>query len=338
MDIGKKKQKWLDLYQGKERTAVVIEQKDYGTAPFLKSPDMNEFFDWNIRRCRLMLDSLDWLDDDLIPHVSLNTGTHIFAEAFGCPVLYPGDTNPYARPCVFCANDLLKIKQPELESSSLMKILEFGLKLKKAAPLAMIQLPDIQSPLDIAAIIWDKTDFYSAMIDEPQAVKDLMEMVYLLLTQFLDLWFKTFGKEFIAHYPAYYMPYGITLSEDEIGSISAGQFKEFAWPLLCRLSAQYGGKIGIHCCADAKHQWGLLKSIPGLTLFNFSPHHNIENAAREASVFFRDGPPLWLRGPDMNGYHDFRSRAVLLGKADSKEEAIEVLKRLRDYSARFRAV
>ena len=335
MGIIERKQRWLDLYEGKRRTAIIVELKEYGVKPYLTRENTNAFFGWNINRYRAMTESMEWLDDENIPHVTLNTGTHIFAEVFGCPVLYPGNTNPYARPCIFNAREMAKLKQPVLENSSLMDIIEFARKLQKAAPDAMIQLPDIQSPLDIAAIIWEKADFFTNMIDEPQAVKDLMEMVYKLLTGFLDLWFKTFGNEFIAHHPAYYMPFGITLSEDEIGSISTEQFREFAWPGLCRLSEKYGGRIGIHCCADAKHQWGLLKNIPGFTLFNLSPYHNIEATAKEASVFFRDGPPIWMRGPAMNGYHDFHSRAVLLAYADSKEKALQELKRLREYSQKF---
>ena len=331
-------QRWLDLYEGSRRTVVIIDQKDYGTIPILSSENTDEFFDWNIRRYHVMADSSEWLDDETIPHVSLNTGTHIFAEAFGCDVIYPGDSNPFARPCVFGAGDATKIRRPVLENSSLMRNFDLGMKLRAAAPDAMIQLPDIQSPLDIAALIWEKSGFYTSMIDEPQAVKDLIEMVYELLTEFLDLWFRTFGREFIAHYPAYYMPRGITLSEDEIGSISAAQFGEFALPVLCRLSQHYDGRIGIHCCADAKHQWGLLKSIPGLTLLNLNPHYHAASAAREASVFFREGPPLWLIGPAINECYDFGGRAVLSCSADSRQKAIDELNRLREYSASFNKI
>jgi len=299
---------------------------------------MDAFFEWDINRYRVMTESLEWLDDDRVPYVTAGMGTDIFAGAFGCPVYYPGDNNPYARPCVFNARDMAKLKQPKLEDSSLMEIIEFGQKLRAAAPGALIQLPDIQSPLDIAALIWEKVDFFMTMIDEPQAIKDLLEMVYILETQFIDLWFKTFGKEFIAHYPAYYMPWGITLSEDEIGCISTEQFQEFVWPVLCRLSSRYGGKIGIHSCANAKHQWGLLKAIPGLILFNMSQLHDNNKITREASEYFRDGPPIWAASPAQNECHDFRSRAVLLGDADSKEKALEVLRRLREYSSRFKAV
>ena len=335
MIIDDRKQRWLDFYEGKRRTVVIIDQSDYGVRPVPSIKNSEAYLNWNIKRYQIMMDSLDWLDDERVPYVTAGMGTDIFAGAFGCPVHYPENNNPYARPCVFGAGDLAKLKQPRLEDSSLMKDIEFALKLRSAAPDALIQLPDIQSPLDIAALIWEKADFFTAMIDEPQAVKDLIEMVYELETGFLDLWFKTFGSEFISHYPAYYMPFGITLSEDEIGSINNAQFEEFAFPILCRLSAHYGGKIGIHCCADAKHQWGLLKKIPGFVLFNMHQLHDNNRITAEASDFFRDGPAIWPAGPGQNECHNFRARAVLLGSADSKEEALSELKRLRDYSSGF---
>ena len=39
-------------------------------------------------------------------------------------------------------------------------------------------------------------------------------MVKELMFEFLDEWFRRYGPSFMAHYPAYYMPNGITMSED----------------------------------------------------------------------------------------------------------------------------
>ena len=332
MNINDRKQSWLDLYEGKKRALVIIEQSDYGVRPFPSPETMNAFFEWNIHRYNVMENSLQWLNDDRVPYVTAGMGTDIFAGAFGCPVYYPDDSNPFARPCVFNVRDLAKLKQPRLEDSSLMEVIDFGMKLRTAAPNALIQLPDVQSPLDIAALIWEKVDFFTTMIDEPEAIKDLLEMVYELETQFLDLWFDTFGKEFISHYPTYYMPYGITLSEDEIGSINNGMFKKFAWPVLADLSKHYGNFMGIHCCANARHQWELLKTVPGLMLLNLGQP---EDVIREASVYFKDGPPIWA-GSSQNKCHDFSSRAVLTSEGKSREEALNELNRLREYSASFK--
>jgi uroporphyrinogen-III decarboxylase len=231
---------------------------------------------------------------------------------------------------IFSAAEFAKLKKPQLENSTLMETIEYGYKLQKEAPGALMQLPDIQSPLDIAALIWDKTDFFTALYDEPNAVKDLIGMTSSLLMEFLELWFRTFGNEFIAHYPDYYMPFGITLSEDEIGSISMEHFKEFSMPELIKLSGRFGGRIGIHSCANAKHQWGLLKTVPGLVMLNLVQPDDV---LREASSFFREGPCQMFSS---DRAYDFGAKVVLYGKNPAKTEALSTLVELRKYSDEFK--
>jgi len=326
MDIAERKKHWCDFYNGGRRTIALIEM-DYGERIYPSPETMEAFFNYTVHKYNVQMDCLGWLDDDRIPFISALMGTDNFAHAFGCPVIYPGNNNPFSTPVVFSAADLAKLKKPKLEDSSLMEIIEYGHKLQAAAPGALLQLPDVQSPLDIAALIWDKTDFFTSFYDEPQAVKDLIAMCYELLTEFFDLWFKTFGKEFVAHYPDYYMPFGITLSEDEIGSISPEQFLEFSYPTLCKLSEHFGGRIGIHSCANSKHQWGVFKSIPGLVMLNLVQPDSI---IKEASVYFRD-TSCQMFGVNQNGCADPGARVVLQGYARTKEEALEKLERIRAF-------
>lgn len=329
--IEERKNRWLNFYSGKERALVQV-QMNYGKVVFPTPDSMGKFFDYVLHKYHIQMDCLEWLDDDRIPCISALMGTDIFARAFGSSVEYPVDTMPFARPFVFSVSDVAKIKKPILEKSTLMETFEFGLKLQKATePGTLLQLPDIQSPMDIAALIWDKTDFFMALYDEPQAVKDLTAMIAELLIEFLDLWFKTFGKEFIAHYPDYYMPSGITLSEDEIGSISTEQFTEFCMPGLCKLSEHFDGKIGIHCCANSKHQWPLMKNIPGMIMLNI---YQPDNIFKEATSFFKDGPGL-INEPHQSKLTDFGAKVVLQGSADSKDKALEVLAELRTYSEKY---
>jgi methionine synthase II (cobalamin-independent) len=80
------------------------------------------------------------------------------------------------------------------------------------------------------------------------------------------------------------MPFGITISEDEIGAVSSDMYKEFFEKELHEFSERYG-QIGIHCCANAKHQWGNLKNVPNLRLINIGKN---EPQAYESIEFFRN--------------------------------------------------
>lgn len=101
--------------------------------------------------------------------------------------------------------------------------------LERSGREALMGLPDIQSPMDIAAMIWNMKDFSIALMEEPKAVREL--------------------------------------SVDEIGSVSEEVFVDLFMNELCELSLRFGG-IGIHCCASARHQWENLAALPGLKLIN----------------------------------------------------------------------
>jgi len=282
--IQKRKQKWKDFYDGKINSLVLI-GLDCGKRPWPYPENKTERIEYALNAYKLYLDSLEKVDDDRVPFIFPYTGTEIFARAFGCDVHYPDNDMPFALPCIHDAKELAKISYPELKNSaSIIEIIEIADKLRYYAPEAIMQLPDIQSPLDIAALIWNKENFLIAMHDDPDAVKELIAMTENFLGEFLDMWFGRYGKDFIAHYPDYYMPYGITMSEDEVGAISPEMFREYSLDSINRLSERYG-MIGIHCCANSMHQWENFKLIKNLKLLNIVQNHEI---CQKAYVYFND--------------------------------------------------
>lgn len=265
MEFQHRKDVWKALYAG-ERRAVAIVHFDDGVRPWPYPQNKRERIAYALSVYRKQRERAEWLEDDRVPFLSPYTGTEIFAQAFGCQVHLSGDNMPFALPLVHSALEAAGLKVPD-PFGALADVWEIAQALHSAYPEAILALPDVQSPMDIAALIWEKSAFYAAMIEEPEAVLDLTEKIYELLTGFLDAWFKAFGSEFIAHYPDYYMPGGITLSEDEVGAISPAMFREFCLPHLNALSQRYGG-IGLHCCADSRHQWSGFQTVRGLKTLN----------------------------------------------------------------------
>ena len=206
---------------------------------------------------------------------------------------------------------------------------------RRAGPGALFRMVDLQSPMDVAALIWDKTDFYAALLENPEAVTDLVEKVKTLQFNFLDEWFRRYGREFIAHFPEYYLPQGVTLSVDEIGAVSGKMFLKYFLPDLNQFSERYNG-LGIHCCANARHQWEHFKKISGLRLLNI---YNRADILREAYPFFADfvaqwhiededtspvplAPLGWLKEIPANAHF------VLDVTADSREHALQLSEEL----------
>jgi len=251
---------------------------------------------------------LGWLHDDFIPYAPCITGTEIFAEAFGSKVIKPLDTNPFAIPFITEASQVSSLKVPALEDTSLYYLFDLADKLKEMCGKdALLGLIDVQSPTDIAALIWDKNYLFAAMIDEPEAVKELVHKISQLFFAFFDEWFRRYGPEFIAHYPDYYMPSGLTYSEDEAGAVSPAMFEELFLPGLIGISEKYGN-VGIHSCAYAKHQWDNFKKIPNLKLLNIcQPYDTVIKSIDFFAGFTAmyplqhgDSDQMWFLRPEVN--------------------------------------
>lgn len=210
------------------------------------------------------------LDDDSVPVARIATGTQLFAAAFGCPVHVFADSPPCALPLVETARQADELAEPEPDAGPLARVFEAGAQLReRLGPDVPIRVPDIQSPFDIAALIWRKECLYTALVDEPDAVKRLVGKCTRLLRCFLERFVTELGECSLAHCPDVWAPpeLGCWLSEDEAGAMSPAMFEEFCLPPLVELSEAFGG-LFVHCCAAADHQYPSFRKIPNLRGLN----------------------------------------------------------------------
>jgi len=343
--IERRKERWRNLYKDDGQTKVLY-QISCREAETVQQPPLwpeykQERIEWAWKKYLLDMEKATWLEDDTIPHISMVSGTEIYAEAFGAKVHRPADNMPFAIPFIFSPQDAEKVKVPRLEDTSLMRLFEIGDELiKRGGEEAIFKLPDVQSPMDVVAQLWDKTDLFPNMIEEPEVVKELAQKVKTLQIQFFDEWFKRYGTAYLSHCPDYYMEGGITMSIDEIGNVSAAMYQDFFEKEIMELSERYGG-IGIHCCADARHQWEFLKAVPGLRMLNlYQPEHILD----ESYAYFKDVTAMWPANLENNVAQRLRnkrkeaypegSRLVIVEYADTIEEAVRLSDRLKtEYDA-----
>jgi len=218
------------------------------------------------------------IDDDRIPCLHIWSGTEVFAEAFGSPVHFDGNNMPFALPTVYSAEEADKLHEPDIFDSSLGRIFEIGDKLvERFGNVYPVRICDIQSPLDIAALIWEKEQFFLTIYEAPDAVLRLVEKVTNVVERFVEEFKRRYFNCCLVHYPYYWMPpeFGICLSEDEVGSISPQAFEKFSLPYLNRLSASFGG-ISLHCCANSIHQWNSFLKLNRLVTLNLVRDFDIQ--------------------------------------------------------------
>ena len=107
--------------------------------------------------------------------------------------------------------------------------------------------------------------------------------------------------------------------------------QEFFLPELQEMSERYGG-LGMHCCADATHQWPGVLQIPGLRFLNLiQPADRI----REAIPYFMAHLAQWhgVMGEDPGGGFmgtGFpEAHLVLEATVGTRAEAVALADRLR---------
>jgi hypothetical protein len=132
--------------------------------------------------------TLEALRDDTIPYISLNTNTGIFASAFGCKFhVYSESTNACALHTVETADEADALDEGDLNAPAIERIFELGHLLQEELGIDVpIGVPDIQSPFDIAALVWKKQDLFPAMIERPESVHALVDKCFNLLTRFIQ--------------------------------------------------------------------------------------------------------------------------------------------------------
>jgi hypothetical protein len=146
-----------------------------------------------------------------------------------------------------------------------------------------------------------------------------------------------YGVEHIAHYPDYLLPKGISISEDEVGLVSPDLFEKFFLPALTELSNHFGC-IGMHCCAESRHQWENFLRIPNLTLVNLTkPPLQQGDFILDAGKFFAGKCVFWpqawrpeLPVSELPAQFPPESRIVLEITAKSRDEAVRIADTLNE--------
>jgi hypothetical protein len=240
---------------------------------------VSDWVPWAVRGYEMRLEKTLSIEDDDVPYVHLATNTAMFAAAFGAEVhQYDSKEAPVARPFVEGADEAAKIPQPEwTDSPLLVRHMELArLVAQELGPEVPISVPDMQSPLDIVAMIWDKSELFPALVEEPEIVQALIEKCHALLTSFWDDMLKAIPNVSMGHWPMVWGPpsQGVWITEDEVGSLSPGMFRKFVLPSLTSISERYGG-LTVHSCANAVHQHQNFLEIPRLRAMNRTPRDQV---------------------------------------------------------------
>lgn len=247
--------------------STLIDDLDYSVSP----RPLEEFLPAIVRNYELQTRFLEETGGHAVPYGDLMTGTHLYAGAFGCPIEKSPGTNPFAGPLVGDGAQADALAVPSVEGArATARVIEMGHLLERAlgkdVPLGP---PDMQTGFDTASLIWEKASFMTALLTEPESVHRLAEKAARFLASFLQVFRREFPQASPCHCPHVWAPpeMGPWVSNDECGTMSVEMFEEFCLPEMIELSQTFGG-MGMHCCAQAEHQFPSFRKIPGFYAFN----------------------------------------------------------------------
>lgn len=214
--------------------------------------------------------------DDYLPALFPYLGVTVFPSAFGCPVRWFEDEQPWADPILF--DDPARVydlKKPAVNAGQLGDVLDYTRYfIEQTGGAFPIRMTDVQGPLDVAYLIWHNEDFIVAMYERPAEVHRLMRLVTELIIEFVSAQrelTRQLGAEFTpCHFPFIWMPdgQGIAISDDVIALMSPPLYREFALPYVNQLSEAFNG-VFIHTCGQFEHNFANLRQVYKLRGLNF---------------------------------------------------------------------
>lgn len=223
------------------------------------------------------------IQDDYVPIRPTYLGTGVFPSAFGSPVQWFENADPWVEPVMSAdASAVYALRQPTVQDGLLCRVLDLtrfmatepANVLGSDSPVR-VRVTDVQGPLDVAYLVWHSEEFLIALHKHPEEAQTLMRMCTDLVIDFVQEQrsaAKSLGAEFVpCHYPPIWMPdgWGIAVSDDCAALLSPRQYAQFALPYLNEVSDAFGG-VFVHSCGDFTHNLGNLEKVRNLRGIDFA--------------------------------------------------------------------
>jgi len=202
----------------------------------------------------------------LVPWYGIGT----VASAFGADYIWKEKQAPAIRPKFGSVKEALdynpvQVSQTHIGRHTLEMIDYF---LDKTGGRIPMSLTDTQSPLNIACNIVEMSSFFIEMLDDPQAVKTLLNRLAELLVEFTHKQIGRIGDTLVrpGHgYSSCRCFEGLGMSDDNALMVSGRQYLEFAAGAVEHAGKPFGGS-GFHSCGNWSDKVEIVKKIAGLRM------------------------------------------------------------------------
>ncbi|MHC4324522.1 MAG: uroporphyrinogen decarboxylase family protein [Planctomycetota bacterium] len=228
--------------------------------------DMKASLEWQLGGLKKSMEYKADIPNFLTPWYGIGT----VAGAFGADYIWKEKQAPAIRPKFGSVKEALDytpvaVSQTPIGKRTLDMIDYF---LDKTGGRVPMSLTDTQSPLNIAGNVVEMTSFFIEMLDNPQAVRTLLNRLAELLVEFTHEQIKRIGNALArpGHgYSSCRSFEGLGMSDDNALMISSRQYLELAAGAVEHAGKPFGGPT-FHSCGDWSDKAETVKKIAGLRM------------------------------------------------------------------------
>ena len=221
-------------------------------------------------------------------------GTGPLATAFGATWVVRETDQPFFAPAVRTPAEALRLRKPDLRRDGILPLIYERIAYFRDATQGKIPICvcDTAGPWSIATQIWHYQDILQAIIEAPEAVHYLLDLVTECMIEFTHMQITRMAKwsETTNTLPHLWHPCGTIIGDDTMVTVSPKIWEEFFLPYNNRISREFGG-AGYHCCLGYDRYFPSLIKTDNFLGFDASPKYNdiekIEAALSGRGVWFR---------------------------------------------------
>lgn len=187
------------------------------------------------------------VNSDFIPSIMHNRMVWTIPSMFGCKMPLIND-EPWATPIITDIKQVWDIREPDMNSGVLPKVIELLAYFKKNAPDGIpVTPPSEHTPLNIAYMLRG-SDLFTDLYDHPEEVKQLLQLITNTFIKVEYCYKKVLQEEtkYRITFAGFYIS-GLRIAGDCNVNLSPDFIREFEIPYLERI-ANIFGDLMIHYC------------------------------------------------------------------------------------------
>lgn len=225
-------------------------------------------------------------------------GIGYIASSFGADYIWEEGQAPAVEPIFGAAEDILKADFVPIHQSPAGKIIleriEYFLeKTKGKIPMSYC---DVQAPVNMFSYLMPMSDFCMDLIDEPDTVKEVANLIGDLLIEFLRIQKDLIGDALAkpGHgFASSRVFEGVGESTDNVVMFSEAQYREVFQPVHERLGDEFGGVV-FHSCGDWSNKLQMVADFRNTLTVDgafspqtdpiFNPPENFEKILRGSGI------------------------------------------------------